>query len=80
MIIRYEQQLLEELTPRETQILQGIAGGYSLQEVARALRISVKTADHHRSRVMDKLRVHDRVRLTRLAIRNGLVSAHDVVG
>ncbi len=80
MIIRYEQQLLEELTPREKQILQGIAEGYSLQEVARTLRISVKTAGHHRGRVMEKLRVHDRVRLTRLAIRHGLVSAHDVVG
>ncbi len=76
-VVRLEQQLLKQLTPREVQLLQRIAEGYRLREVAQFMHISLKTADCMRSRVMDKLDIHDRVRLTRFAIRHGVASPHD---
>lgn len=66
---------LEELTPRERQILQLIAESYTSKEIAAKLDISVKTADTHRANLMRKLDVHDVAGLTRQAISFGLVDA-----
>jgi len=64
---------LDELTPRERQILQLIAESCTSKEIAQKLDISVKTADTHRANLMKKLDVHDVAGLTRQAIAFGLI-------
>ena len=61
------------LTVREAQVLTLIAEGKSTKEAAALLGISYKTADSHRTRLMDKLGVHETASLVRCAIRLGLV-------
>jgi DNA-binding NarL/FixJ family response regulator len=61
------------LTEREREVLKLIAEGYSGQQIASMLCISEKTVDRHRSNVLEKLDLRDRVDLTRYAIRVGLV-------
>jgi DNA-binding NarL/FixJ family response regulator len=63
----------DPLTPREIEIVKLVAEGYSSDEIAEALVISKKTVEHHRSHVLEKLGMRDRVELTRYAIRRGLV-------
>jgi DNA-binding NarL/FixJ family response regulator len=61
------------LTPREAEIVKLIAEGRSSQEIADLLVISPKTVERHRANILEKLAMHDRVDLTRYAIREGLV-------
>lgn len=63
------------LTQRELEVLRYISRGLAKKEIAQTMHISVKTVDKHASNLMDKLDVHDRVELTRLAIREGLTEA-----
>jgi DNA-binding NarL/FixJ family response regulator len=63
----------EPLTSREREVLQLVAEGKKTREVARALGISVKTAESHRSRIMEKLDIHETASLVRYAIRRGLI-------
>lgn len=63
----------ERLTPREREVLQLVAEGKTTKEIATILNVSVKTADSHRTRLMQKLDIHDVAGLTRCAIRLGLV-------
>jgi DNA-binding NarL/FixJ family response regulator len=63
----------DPLTPRESEVVKLIAEGNTSREIAAALVISEKTVDRHRSNVLDKLGLRDRVDLTRYAIRRGLV-------
>lgn len=63
----------ELLTPRELEVVKLVAEAYTNEEIARALVISVKTVERHRSNIMEKLGMHDRVQLTRYAIRRGLI-------
>lgn len=62
----------ELLTPRQLQVLRLLAEGCSKKEVAARMHISVNTVNRHTSGLMNKLGIHDRVELTRLAIREGL--------
>lgn len=64
-----------QLTAREREIVQLLAEGRSTKGVARALGISVKTADTHRTNVMRKLALHSQSQLVRYAIRNNLIQA-----
>ena len=61
------------LTERERQVLVLIAEGKSTKEAATRLGISYKTADSHRSRILEKLGVHETASMVRLAIRAGLI-------
>jgi DNA-binding NarL/FixJ family response regulator len=61
------------LTPREEQVTKLIAEGLSSKEIASALHISVKTVESHRTNVLQKLGLRDRLELTRFAIRTGLI-------
>ena len=71
---RTERPLREEmLTPREQEVVKLIAEGYSSKQIADALVISEKTVERHRANILEKLGMHDRVELTRYAIRRGLV-------
>jgi DNA-binding NarL/FixJ family response regulator len=63
------------LSPRELEVAKLVAEGNSTREIADALVISEKTVERHRGSVLDKLRMRDRVDLTRWAIREGLVEA-----
>jgi DNA-binding NarL/FixJ family response regulator len=61
------------LTGREREILQLLAEGRTSKEVALALKISTKTAETHRTNIMQKLNLHSITELTRYAIRNKIV-------
>jgi PAS domain S-box-containing protein len=61
------------LTERERQVLVLIAHGKSTKEAAAQLGISYKTTDSHRSRILEKLGVHETASMVRYAIRAGLV-------
>jgi len=63
------------LTRREREVLQLLAEGKSNKEIGIALRISTKTAETHRARLMAKLHVHSIAELVRYAIRNQIVEA-----
>ncbi len=63
----------EPLTPRELQVVKLIAEAYTNDQIAEELTISRKTVERHRSNILEKLGMHDRVELTRYAIRRGLV-------
>jgi DNA-binding NarL/FixJ family response regulator len=61
------------LTPREREVLQLLAEGYSNKEVGTILKISTKTAETHRARIMAKLDLHSVGALVRHAIRNRII-------
>jgi DNA-binding NarL/FixJ family response regulator len=63
----------ELLTPRELEVLKLIAEGHTSKEIAAMLVISIKTVDRHRTNMLEKLGMRDRVELTRYAIRRGLI-------
>jgi len=66
-------RLVFSLTERERQVLVLIANGKSTKEAAVRLGISYKTCDSHRSRILEKLGVHETASMVRYAIRAGLV-------
>jgi DNA-binding NarL/FixJ family response regulator len=71
---RHHDPLREDpLTTREQEVVKLIAESYSTRQIADALVISEKTVDRHRTNILEKLGMHDRVELTRYAIRRGLV-------
>jgi DNA-binding NarL/FixJ family response regulator len=70
-----EQPAADNLTPRQRQVLQLIAGGHSTKEIAYRLELSVKTVETHRAQLMDRLQIRDIAGLVKYAIRNGLVSS-----
>jgi len=63
------------LTSRQKQILQLLAEGRSSKEVAKALNISVKTAETHRANIMRRLDCHSVTELVRYAVRNHIIEA-----
>lgn len=65
----------QTLSPREREIVQLLAEGRSNKEVARALGITVKTAETHRSNIMRKMEFASLSDLIRYAIRNNIVGA-----
>ena len=64
---------LDELTPREREVLQLIARGYMYKEIAARLHISVKTVESHVSSVLRKLQLSTRHELTRWASQHRLI-------
>ena len=60
---------LERLTGRQREVLQLIAEGHSSKEIARLLRLSVKTVETHRAALMERLRVRGTAALVSRAIR-----------
>ena len=63
---------LDDLTPREREVLQHIARGYMYKEIALRLDISPKTVEAHVSSVLRKLQLSSRHELTRWATERGL--------
>lgn len=63
----------ETLTSREREILQMVGEGYTNQDIANRLHLSIKTVQSHRAAVMEKLGLRDVTHLVRYAVRRGLV-------
>jgi DNA-binding NarL/FixJ family response regulator len=65
---------LQQLTPRQREILQLIAEGHTTKDIAQRLNLGVRTVETHRADLMARLGIHDIPGLVRLAIRAGLVN------
>ena len=70
---RRNRDLLNNLSPRQKEVLRLIAEGRTTKQIAQMLEISVKTVETHRSQLMDRLDIHDVAGLVRYAIIVGLV-------
>lgn len=64
---------LEQLTDRQREVLQLIAEGQSTKEIGEILKVSPKTVEYHRMKLMDCLNVYDIPGLVRFALRVGLL-------
>jgi len=60
------------LSSRERQVLQLLAEGHSLVDIANALALSIKTVETYRLRMMEKLGIHDFANLVKFAIQHGV--------
>jgi DNA-binding NarL/FixJ family response regulator len=68
----------QTLSGREIEVMQSIAEGRSNKEIGRLLGVATKTVDNHRSRLMQKLGVHNAASLTLVAVQMGIVPASNV--
>ena len=64
----------QDLTPRESEILQLVWSGLTNRHIAEQLKISIKTAEAHRANMMKKLRVCNTAQLLKTAIEGGLLN------
>ena len=62
------------LTMREREVLQLLAEGKTVKQIASQLYLSIKTVHTHRKQIMDKLNIHSIAELTKYALREGLTS------
>jgi two-component system, NarL family, response regulator NreC len=69
--------MVPPLSRRELQVLELLARGHTNREVGQRLNLSVKTIETYRSRLSDKLGLHTRADLVRLAMALGLLAARD---
>jgi DNA-binding NarL/FixJ family response regulator len=68
------QDTSEQLTNREREILKLLAEGHSTREIARILVISPKTVERHKTNLMAKLDIHNRLDLFKYALRKGIIT------
>jgi DNA-binding NarL/FixJ family response regulator len=66
---------LKRLTPRQREVLPLIAEGDKTREIARKLKISVKTVEMHRAQLMETLELRNVADVVRFAVRAGVISA-----
>jgi DNA-binding NarL/FixJ family response regulator len=71
--VQADDEELDQLTPREREVLRLIARGYAYKQVARRLEISVKTVESHVSSVLRKLQLSSRHELARWATDHRIV-------
>ena len=64
---------LEQLTSRQREILQLLAEGQTTKAIALVIRVSEKTVEYHRAKLMARLNIFDLPGLVRFALRTGLV-------
>jgi DNA-binding NarL/FixJ family response regulator len=64
---------IEQLTPRELQVLRALAEGLSNKEIAQRLHMSVDTERTHMMNILNKLGVHSRLQALLFAARHGLI-------
>jgi DNA-binding NarL/FixJ family response regulator len=64
---------IEQITPREQEVLQSLAEGLSNKEIAAKLHMSVDTERTHMMNILNKLGVHSRIQVLLFAARHGLV-------
>jgi DNA-binding NarL/FixJ family response regulator len=63
---------LERLSSRERQVLQMLAEGHAIADIATTLSLSPKTVETYRARMMEKLEIHDFANLVKFAIQQGI--------
>lgn len=68
-----EDDPLQLLSPRESEILKMVAEGFSNQEISDKLFISIRTVESHKNHIMQKLKLRSTVDLVKFAIRKGIV-------
>ncbi|MBK9307929.1 MAG: response regulator transcription factor [Nitrospira sp.] len=66
----------QELTPRQREVLQLVAEGKATKEVAAVMKVSGKTIEFHKTRIMKQLGLRTTADLTKYAISNGLIALH----
>ena len=71
--IVHQRSPLEQLSERQREILQLIAEGQTTKSIALILKVSPKTIEYHRARLMERLRIFDVPGLVRYALRSGLI-------
>jgi DNA-binding NarL/FixJ family response regulator len=71
---KMEQDPYERLTNREREVLKLVAEGRTSRDIAGLLCVSIKTVLGHRTKVMEKLDIHNRTELVKYAIRKGLIT------
>ncbi|MDB5388842.1 MAG: two component transcriptional regulator, LuxR family [Planctomycetaceae bacterium] len=69
---------LESLSEREREVLLQLAQGHTNQAIADQLRLSVKTVESYRARMMSKLGLQNRAELTKFAIASGLLNSPEI--
>jgi len=69
-----EQDSYDSLTNREREVLKLVAEGHTSREIADLLYVSIKTVLGHRTKIMEKLDIHNRTELVKYAIRKGLTT------
>ena len=69
-----EKNLLKQLTERQREILRLIAEGQNTKQIAELLKVSPKTVEYHRMKLMAGLNLHDIPGLVRFAVRVGLIT------
>jgi DNA-binding NarL/FixJ family response regulator len=69
---------VEQLTERQREILQLIAEGRNTKEIADILKLSAKTVEYHRMKLMDRVNIHDIPGLVRYALQVGLIPMEEV--
>jgi two-component system response regulator NreC len=75
MLCKSRSDEVDQLTLSERKVLHLVAEGKSTRELACLLSINVRTAEAHRSRIMEKLKIHEIAGLVRYAVREGLIEA-----
>ncbi len=70
---------LEELTGRQREILQLVAEGQNTKQIAEILKVSPKTIEYHRMKLMNCLNIHDVPGLVRFAMQTGLLPQEKLV-
>ncbi|HHY74371.1 MAG TPA: response regulator transcription factor [Bacillus bacterium] len=68
-----EDDIFQQLSIREQEVLEYIAKGYTNKEIADMLYLSVKTIESHKSKIMEKLQLRTRPELVRYALKQGLL-------
>lgn len=72
--LAHQRSPLEELSERQREILQLIAEGQTTKAIALILKVSPKTIEYHRARLMERLNIYDIPGLVRFALKSGLIS------
>lgn len=66
---------MDDLTARQREILQLVAEGFSAKAIADQLKISHRTVEFHKAKIMEQLHLHTTIDLVKYAMAQGLVSA-----
>ena|SRR6267154_3665699 len=72
--IAHQRSPLEKLTDRQREILQLIAEGQTTKAIALILKVSPKTVEYHRAKLMERLNIFDIPGLVRFALQSGLIA------
>jgi len=71
---RIGQDPYEQLTNRERDVLKLVAEGFTTQEIADLFKVTPKTVEGHKTNLMAKLDIHNRIELVKYALRKGIIS------